>query len=1394
MKKIIYLFWLICIISFSNYNAQTASTVCVNSTTLSAGSYSNLQTFNSISWFTLIPNVSSNEIHLTNVEFNPLFKIKKIEIYDGPCSNATLIASDSLTESTDSTLIVSITGIDISHNYSIKLYRELTTSEPSNFKMNILAPEYCGFSWSLSPPNFISYNPLTYVYTYDYNDACLVHNTTGVPINTALWSNSHNCVANITSGCSNNSSNGGIIYISYSNVAAGNPGTWLQMNVPIAIIPNVAGATYTTLIASSGSLALSLNVTGATSYTIVAINGCDFSSINPNTTFQDIESCSCNHLVVNVTPFNCNINVPNPLCANQPFCIGTFTPALNVGNYTLEGQTYVFQAQPIGGGTSINATVGTYSNNNVCFNSGLPQGNYNLVFNQTLVYFYDGTSGPLNYTCSCTNTVPVSVFNMPTGPTSISASPSTICDGETTTLTANTNGATNYIWQPGNINSPTLVVTPSVSTAYTVQSFAGTCPGPTAQITIELLNCCKFPKNFGVNFTNVTIQPSNYGGTSIPWSSIVPGGTYNNISILAPPSGNITSNIAVTGSLTINANNLSFNNCNFLFSEAAVVIQNANNTTFNKSYLRACIKNWRGIVSNAALTVRNTVIEDAQYAVFIGFNTIIHPGITIENTLFNKNLVGVAILNRNINGFLYTGNLTTCRSIPNINYNFASSTPWQYQPALNVTSLLTYPSTQLLGSSVLGISNLVRSQQGVLLLNANQAGSSQGILVGNTHPSPVQRQNRRCVYDNLRIGVSVINSTVSVINSYLQQLYPDISQPLTAAFYLEHSRGVFGNSATGAPWFAAIYTNTVDVVVDGVVATNQSTFTVANNIFQNVNRYANNIFNINYGLAISNNLITNNTFTQCNYDLFAFDNRRINLLFENNSSSYTVGGRPRLNYYVYVNEINKPSTAYYQVRFNTPLNGKQNGFTFLNTYGARIDNNNINIVPPTGSSFNANITLQNSDFCEIKNNNLDVIPNALASFNNYGILTDIGANNLYCGNDIKNSGTSLKFQGPSPSRIFNNSLNNNPGNPCQFGIWLDNSASIGPITFTTAFGNATGNNEFGDFSFADTYSQLGSLGSNIDYQGAAGTGNIYYPFINLNDLSGASVCNPISNSFVGPTNCNSGIMAFLQNLSRGVPPFLTGIVNFGGNTANANAMARKSIFELFKKGIYNTTTLVNYNNFMTSNAAANVGKFYNVDSLIYNYAATNNTANIANAQVLNSAISSTNIVEQNQITFNTIYHTYLLNPANITGAQKSTLQTIAQLCPFTDGTSVYQARAILRYFDDSTYYSNPCEVNIPTLPNTGSRLGTGLLSEKTNEVKAYETKLYPNPTKGEVIVTTELTDAEIIVINILGQVVLESKLTNETKLDLSLLKEGTYLYKIIGNGIVLKSDKLIINH
>jgi len=68
----------------------------------------------------------------------------------------------------------------------------------------------------------------------------------------------------------------------------------------------------------------------------------------------------------------------------------------------------------------------------------------------------------------------VSVAKQTKAQCSITVNTSTICAGQqTATLTAS--GATNYTWMPGGINSSTLVVSPNVTTIYTVTGTTGTC-------------------------------------------------------------------------------------------------------------------------------------------------------------------------------------------------------------------------------------------------------------------------------------------------------------------------------------------------------------------------------------------------------------------------------------------------------------------------------------------------------------------------------------------------------------------------------------------------------------------------------------------------------------------------------------------------------------------------------------------------------------------------------------------------------------------------------------------------------------------------------------------------------------------------------------------------------
>lgn len=131
---------------------------------------------------------------------------------------------------------------------------------------------------------------------------------------------------------------------------------------------------------------------------------------------------------------------------------------------------------------------------------------------------------------------------------------------------------------------------------------------------------------------------------------------------------------------------------------------------------------------------------------------------------------------------------------------------------------------------------------------------------------------------------------------------------------------------------------------------------------------------------------------------------------------------------------------------------------------------------------------------------------------------------------------------------------------------------------------------------------------------------------------------------------------------------------------------------------------------------------------------------------------------------------------------------MSQLCPFTEGLAVYEARALMRNWDDTTVYFNACENNPPQFA-ANSRF-----ANSNQTVSESVIGVYPNPTIGNLTVTCNYKDCIFVVYDIAGRIVLSQKLSeNETKVDVSSLNNGTYIYKISKYGTTVKADKLILN-
>jgi hypothetical protein len=445
----------------------------------------------------------------------------------------------------------------------------------------------------------------------------------------------------------------------------------------------------------------------------------------------------------------------------------------------------------------------------------------------------------------------------------------------------------------------------------------------------------------------------------------------------------------------------------------------------------------------------------------------------------------------------------------------------------------------------------------------------------------------------------------------------------------------------------------------------------------------------------------------------------------------------------------------------------------------------LSILPNPNVFYNG-IELSNVQYTWINDNViLCAFPNVNLNNRVNGISSNITQNNTYACNTILNQGVSMKFQGTSPSNIWKNSLNENQSSPNLYGIWINNFGVVGPILRNNI---EVGGNRFGDFDYNsggwDTYSSVGSIGSNILYTAPNASTNVFNPWLNGNLLPAL----PFTKSTglnINTFNCGQGPQG--QSISPGVPPFFGNALNFGTNTANAMLIGRKGIYEFFKRSAINTNTLAGASTFTANCANSCIGTFYTIDSLI----STGTATSIAIADGINTGINPGNIVEQTQKSFNNIYCSFKLNNNTLSIGQITQLQNIAQQCPFTDGAAVYQARALLTQYDSTEYYS-ACEFDGLNNSSSGrENLSTGI----SNTSKFFKTTIYPNPAKNELFIESEEGSITVLVQTISGQLVMQEKINGaQAKLNIENLENGAYLLRIINNdGVTLKAEKLIIS-
>lgn len=139
---------------------------------------------------------------------------------------------------------------------------------------------------------------------------------------------------------------------------------------------------------------------------------------------------------------------------------------------------------------------------------------------------------------------------------SASASSTLLCSGETSTLTAS--GSASYTWNPGNVNSPTVAVTPGSTTVYSLTASVPACtiiPTSSVSITLSVNTTPTLTVNSGsiCSGNSFTINPSGASTYTIQGGSSVVSPTSNTTyTVIGTASNGCVSN-TVSSSVTVNA-------------------------------------------------------------------------------------------------------------------------------------------------------------------------------------------------------------------------------------------------------------------------------------------------------------------------------------------------------------------------------------------------------------------------------------------------------------------------------------------------------------------------------------------------------------------------------------------------------------------------------------------------------------------------------------------------------------------------------------------------------------------------------------------------------------------------------------------------------------------------
>ena len=1029
------------------------------------------------------------------------------------------------------------------------------------------------------------------------------------------------------------------------------------------------------------------------------------------------------------------------------------------------------------------------------------------------------------------------------------AQPNAICAGSSSTLSAGSAGNITYLWFPVNAVGPSVVVSPTVTTTYTVQSIVPNCGLVQALVTVSV-NAMPISANLSpsANFVcagssvvlNANVTPAgNYtynwlpsgAQTASPGYTFTPTENETYFFTVSNACGAVMSNVVcidvvnnqccqsienMPGNLTIGnsspftnmdpsthsprwrvngpvtiTGNVTWRNMDYhMMQGAKITIVPGAKLTLQNCRLFSCSDLWEGIVLQGGGPPATPKIELTGTTIEDAYRAIYYDA---QNGAWDDNIVtSGSTFNKNYIGI----NITNTSATP-VSISTAVAMADRFTGAASATS----PGNKLKCSSFYSpvIKNIPLA--GVYFDNQNcdlHLGDA-GFHAANSN-----------TYDNLNYGIYLNNAMTRVFKSS----FSNLSGPGLTGFPAPPPVGIgvyAVNSYTSVNHSVHVEQCSFARVYRGVHTEGINRYTVLNSQFNapltdlnytgNMAVYANNT--VDNGMVQNSSIGNFATGVYHGYSAPAAAPGFSLSVFQNTitaAGTATAYCNQAITLNDAVNTLNAPGRI---LTISTnQVSVARNGIAVTNVQsGLRISNNSL-AMPYSASGTYAGIKLSGSQQTLVDNNTIS--SSGTGNVNLRGIYLQLSPSCYVKCNTVSNVGQGFVIEGNCLTNTAG--FVNNTVNTAYDGLVLKLNGVIGPQgnTAGSAFLRySSGNAWLGSFTNSKTLvMDFGSSAINSKLQVRNNANENPAPQT-LNKVTGSA--NSGIDNF-GTSTFNSTASLIINAYANQVCPAPS---TTGYRTATTDTSGQAYLKALGDSALYNllqgpgNDALIEQetrelsrayvynqmaNGYKTAHAGLNAFYRQQGDSALSVYSGVDSlilSGDYTAAQQQNGSSVSTTPIQQNQQLINSALLKQATGSGSFTSGELADLTQLANQCPLIGGTSVYQARALLC----ALFRDQLIFTENCEVDNKSRKAKTSVLEEE-------QISLYPNPNKGAMTLHYAIYNhADLIIYDISGRIMYKqvlSKDANRTDLQTNLA-EGIYIYSIITErGRVLKTDKLVI--